>query len=558
MNKKVIVLLVFAVALCQCKKKKEDVAPAPITQSPKNTPVDTYVTSLSDPLTPEKAEPKELQAGDFAKDGDYICRTSTYSAGYEFDESICLDPSTDVIYPGALIDGNSITTGEYQPINLKRGPATLSTSLITKDQGSSIVVPEVTLSSVRSAVSVLLNKDLAQAAPAQLTFQMIEVFSENQLLASVAAGVTSSKIDIKGKFDFSSSSKTSKILIKFVQQYYSIDVNAPIKPSEFVSNENDMDAVRAQIKDAAPCYVSSVKYGRMAFFYIESSESSKILKAALEATFNGGAVSANLEASIEKSQVVTNSKISGTIIGGSGADAGKAISGKAQMLEYITNGGNYSKDSPGAPIAYKLSLLSNNKMFRMVKATKYVIRECLKTTRGITITKMKSWDLDGQIFGTIIVALKYDGEVGEVTRTLFSKGRDQAINMGQNAESEPIVEAMNFDIDLAKLDKAYIEIRTNLKERDDKAVCDTDDLSRGQSKDADDDMFQVSGSFHVSDFKNRSGLELQAVTNLLYLSRISVQSDNEVYKEDNKNDRRYCRIGSYANPQIDVFFKYNQ
>ena len=58
-------------------------------------------------------------------------------------------------------------------------------------------------------------------------------------------------------------------------------------------------------------------------------------------------------------EVLSNSKISALVLGGSGAAAAKAVFGVEGLGEYITSGGNYSADSPGAPIAYRLAYLDN-------------------------------------------------------------------------------------------------------------------------------------------------------------------------------------------------------
>ena len=38
-----------------------------------------------------------------------------------------MDPTSDVIYPGSILDGNSVAEGSYRQIVLERGPLTIST-----------------------------------------------------------------------------------------------------------------------------------------------------------------------------------------------------------------------------------------------------------------------------------------------------------------------------------------------------------------------------------------------------------------------------------------------
>jgi enoyl-CoA hydratase/carnithine racemase len=56
---------------------------------------------------------------------------------------------------------------------------------------------------------------------------------------------------------------------------------------------------------------------------------------------------------------LNGSKITATVRGGDGDGAVKTVQGIEQLLEFITAGGNYSAESPGVPIAYKLAYLDN-------------------------------------------------------------------------------------------------------------------------------------------------------------------------------------------------------
>ena len=64
---------------------------------------------------PEEA-PDEIDESDPEREADDSpneCIVKTYKVAPGFDEMLTLDPSTDVIYPGAILKGESIPTGEY-------------------------------------------------------------------------------------------------------------------------------------------------------------------------------------------------------------------------------------------------------------------------------------------------------------------------------------------------------------------------------------------------------------------------------------------------------------
>ena len=71
------------------------------------------------------------------------------------------------------------------------------------------------------------------------------------------------------------------------------------------------------------------------------------------------------------------------VLGGSGADAGTIINGFDEFKNYIIQGGNFSKESPGSPISYKLRYIHDNTIARVVFAASYPIRTAIPRTDNI-------------------------------------------------------------------------------------------------------------------------------------------------------------------------------
>jgi thiol-activated cytolysin len=74
------------------------------------------------------------------------------------------------------------------------------------------------------------------------------------------------------------------------------------------------------------------------------------------------------------------------VLGGSGAEAAKSIDSYEGLIEFIKSGGNYSKDSPGAPIAYKLAYLEDNTPARLSLTQEYTIKECVRVSQKVMVT----------------------------------------------------------------------------------------------------------------------------------------------------------------------------
>jgi len=109
--------------------------------------------------------------------------------------------------------------------------------------------------------------------------------------------------------------------------------------------------VSAKIDPAhPPVYVSSVTYGRMVLFTFESEYSSEEMNAALSFAYNGG-VDVSGDVSVTYKDMISQSKITAFILGGDAGTAVQTIDSYDSLINFIKTGGNYSRTSPGAPIA---------------------------------------------------------------------------------------------------------------------------------------------------------------------------------------------------------------
>jgi thiol-activated cytolysin len=217
-----------------------------------------------------------------------------------------------------------------------------------------------------------------------MSFTIEEVYSEEQLAIALGANMESGMVSVAGSFDFNDTTKRSRLVAKFIQKYYSIDLDIPARPTDFFKDLNTI----TQLGAVSPMYVSTVTYGRLALFTVESSYSATEIKAALDAAYNG-AISASASIDTAYSTMMTNSSIKAYIVGGSGADAAGSVNGYDAFKDYITRGGDYSSTSPGAPISYKLRYLSNNEIGKIVLSSEYDVRNCQPVatqTKKVNIT----------------------------------------------------------------------------------------------------------------------------------------------------------------------------
>jgi len=356
-----------------------------------NQPAETSIVE-TDTSPPERdAESTELE-----------CTTRTYKGAPGFNEMFTLDPTTDVIYPGALLKGESIPTGEYIGINADRAPITLSTSLSNISGSPSVTIDDPnSLAAVRAGINELLNREVTGATPAELIIDEAEVYSEEHLSIALGANYRDVTKKVSANLDFETSQYKHRYVLKFIQRYFTLDVDSPGKtPSDLFTDLPSLGSLGT----TNPVYVSSVTYGRMVLYTVESDSSISQVKAALDAASKAGP-NAEVNIDTEYQQIIANSSIKALVIGGSGTSASQIINGPQDVYDFIAEGGNYSKDSPGAPLAYKLRYVKEDfPVAKVVLSTEYQIRDCdlaypeyLAVISKITGTQPSDTEVNGKL-----------------------------------------------------------------------------------------------------------------------------------------------------------------
>ena len=436
---------------------------------PEPSKIDAYIASL--PYLP--VEPAVVDAGSISaetREGDYQCTTQNLKETRQYDRIVAYAANSDSLYPGALVSADSVLTGLFTQVVLPRAPATISVSLENLGGGKSAVIEEPSLSSYRDALAGILDAEITGSTPANLYSEIEEVHSESQL--NMALGVHASwglgVASLKSSFNWAKQETRSRYVVRYTQAYYTVDLDAPVAPSAMFAPETTLEQVAAKLDEAhPPVYVSSVTYGRMVLFTFESEYSTEEMGAALEFAYSGG-VDVKGDVSVTYKDIISNSKITAFILGGDAGSAVMTIDSYDSLINFIKSGGNYSKESPGAPIAYKLNYLKDNSPARMSFTTDYDVKECTRVSQKIKVT-LQSIAVDDaggdagddlELYGSIWAE-------GTTAGTLFSKSSDNYVRIRQGnvfGAGAPIAETV---IDVSPRAGQVIRLRANLRDVDD-------------------------------------------------------------------------------------------
>lgn len=401
----------------------------------------------------------------------YITTTERFKASAAFDQQILLNPGTDVIYPGSVLLGHTIASGTYKEITKgKKNSINLSYDLtnIKNEQGKSgKVTGNITpsLSNYRNLHNEITGQNLGKASTTY-SFEETTVYSESDFNVKFNFGVgfNSGVVETKVKtgFDFGKGSKKYKYMVKFMETFYTVDVDQG--KDTFIYESFDIK----DFQGYRPVYVASVAYGRLAYLTIESDETWDKIKADLDVAVDAsmyGQYDAKFESSVNN--LKKNSKINITVIGGSTVAVN--LDGFLNMLK--TDG--FSRNNPGKIIAYKLRFVDDNSIANTVYNDEYTLTKTVEQPgKGIDVTftlyRIKTNANDGagkamELFGNLEIA----DDISKNKKSLWSYSKSSPQKVKEKNDNIVQNSAVTFRV---PNENAKFDLYLNLSEKDDTNV----------------------------------------------------------------------------------------
>jgi thiol-activated cytolysin len=431
--------------------------------------IDDYIASLPY-LAVDAAAVTEGAPSSATTEGDYSCTTQNLAETRQYDRVVAYAANSDSMYPGAIVSADSVLTGLFTQVVLPRAPATISVSLENLAGSKQAVVKDPSLSAYRDALSSILDAEITGSTPANLYSEIEQVHSEKQL--NMALGVQASwglgVASLKSSFDWSNQNTRSRYIVRYTQAYYTVDLDAPASPSALLAPEVQLADVQDKMTEQRPpVYVSSVTYGRMVLFTFESQYSAEEMSAALDFAYSGG-VDVKGDVSVTYKDIISSSKITAFILGGDAGTAVQTIDSYDSLISFIKTGGNYSRTSPGAAIAYKLSYLKDNSPARMSFTTDYQVKDCVRVSQRIKVT-LNSIAVDdaGGDAGSDLELYGLITAQGTSLQTLFTKDSSHYVQIHEGSVfggGTPIAETV---IDVSPKAGQAIKLHAKLTDQDD-------------------------------------------------------------------------------------------
>lgn len=318
-----------------------------------------------------------------------VSKVYKYRATAAFDEMAILNPASDIYWLGSVFDASTIEKGTYLPIMPDRHAESSFALTLVANNGGSVRGTFSSQSEYNEARSKIIAQGTTPAVNSTSYFQRI--YNEQQFKMAIGANVNVSIAGIEGsaglKIDWTSSSNLTRYIIKYIDVMYTANLDLPGKPSQMFASDVSWNELKSGLSGTlAPVYISSIKYGRMALFYIESAESDSKVKAALNAAVSYKGIKGSTELDAETVSVLNSCTIQAVTVGGA---SGTLMTGIDDVVKYATNGN--SDPATAAPIAYTLRYLHNNEIASVPMASEYYVRSSSAVYTNYKLTLVKFW-----------------------------------------------------------------------------------------------------------------------------------------------------------------------
>ena len=203
--------------------------------------------------------------------GDGTANLSLSCATSDF--GVYIPTMEKTIYPGAIIEGETIASQAFATIpyasrlpidcHLNYEGRNLSTAVLNYPNDGTLSTKEIRR----------MAKLCASSLDADCDYEFQRVYSLEDLALSTGMGAARDKVSY-AMTAYNWNPNKSYTLIKVRQKFFSANIDSPLMPIDFFAVDQKT-ASPALLKSVTPYYVSSVDYGRMAYFVVCSDLSSE-------------------------------------------------------------------------------------------------------------------------------------------------------------------------------------------------------------------------------------------------------------------------------------------
>lgn len=299
---------------------------------------------------------------------DLNCLQESVNQKKTYGDFVTFGSGTNLMWPGNLVQGNSIKTGNLAPIPIDgsgRNSIEIKIDAFSANpQSSSQLIDSPTPGKVQNALGQILDGYYSSGTkfPANYSITVQRAYSKNQLQLALNAGYSGLEgVNVGAQFAIDFKENRNYFAVTLRQEFFTASVTPKSKLQDdfgWIKKDYPQTAFNQYISANNPStYISTVTYGRLYTIIYESEESALDLEQALNFAYNSPSTSVTAEQKLKYAKTLQNSKTEVKQLGGSSTDGlATAFQNKAgdfdSIQKFIVNGAEVSKTNPGYPIAY--------------------------------------------------------------------------------------------------------------------------------------------------------------------------------------------------------------
>jgi hypothetical protein len=358
--------------------------------------VSSYVQSLGSwkAFSPPKPSTAAAPVGNPASleellgNDTYECTTTRYTVTDTPAKIVMYSPDVEILWPGALIQGQSHRDGDgvgslLGLVIAERAPIRVSIPSLANEDNFRVVA-DPNQATVSQAIGSMIGAatTAALATPSSITFNVKVCHSEKEFALGMNVSGRYFGFRAAANADFSHNASETTVAAHFYEKMYEVVVEPPQIPGAFFSAAFTQEKLDQQVAlgrigpDNLPVYVSNVTYGRMMTFTLTSTASQDTIQAAINAAYSNLAGSVNVELDSEYKAILQEARIEVTSLGGD-ARATLAVIRSGDWRQYFTDSAPLST---ARPLSYTFRNLGDNSIASVSETTEYDVKECSLVT----------------------------------------------------------------------------------------------------------------------------------------------------------------------------------
>jgi hypothetical protein len=297
----------------------------------------------------------------------------------EAPEELFLFNESGRVYPGALVQGGSLTKDPPDAILLRRGPGRVAINLTTGEGDSTFIdLDEMSSTTVGNAVNQLVGN--RTYLPQVLTVETLNIESDEQLKVATKLTYSGFGVDAFASFKLRKDKKYSRRLVRIVQKFFDVRFERPFDAADWFHPSVTVDDFRNFAGPGnPPVYINQVTYGRVVFILIEASVSETEMEAAMKLNYDGLNNNGSVDTQTSWAGDFSDVQLKAAIYGGSDSVGLAGLFSSQSAADFNQAVAVLLSDQQvqtGLPIAYGMRDLKKDQTVKVKLATEYDVVDC--------------------------------------------------------------------------------------------------------------------------------------------------------------------------------------